>query len=134
MSKRYYLCTIIGDGSEEEPFRPAVASLDVSWVSLDKPNPEGGPPLLPWALVLVATANHAACQAISGVDALPDFPLDARMSAMSAAARTDMLDALAARGISTAALSLSDGYRELINSIGNLLQPGFSVENFDVQE
>ncbi len=33
MSTRYYLCPLIGDGTEDNPYRPKVALYSVQWQS-----------------------------------------------------------------------------------------------------
>ena len=60
--KRFYLCPVIGDGSEENPFRPAVAEYDVQW-SCAIASGEDGRPLQAMCVVEVGADDHAALQA-----------------------------------------------------------------------
>jgi hypothetical protein len=127
MAKRYYVCDVIGDGSEENPFRPVVADLGVNWVgevSADNTR----------AFVLVNAVNHAAIIAHTRINALPDFPLDGKINAMQTAARNAMNNALTRRGFSVAGIDNADGYRDVIRSVGRSLNPNFNENNFDVAE
>lgn len=138
MAKRYYLCNIIGDGTDSMPtattgaFRPSIADLGVSWVGTIPSDPITGRPLYSWALVLVNTDNHARVIETPGVDALPDFPLDGKVNAINNVTRTKMDAALNRRGINPAFVSNSDGYRDVIRGIGKTLEASFDENNFDV--
>lgn len=139
MVKRYYICDIIGDGNGDAmpspttgSFRPAIADLGVSWVGSIPSDPVTGHPLHKWALVLVNTDNHARLIATPGVDALPDFPLDGKVNAINNMTRSRMDNALSKRGINSAFISNSDGYRDVIRGLGRTLEPSFDENNFDV--
>lgn len=138
MAKQYYLCDIIGDGTDSIPtkttgsFRPSIADLGVSWVGSIPSDPVTGRPLYPWTLVLVDTDNHARVIAVPGVDALPDFPLDGKLNAVNNTTRTKMDAALSRRGINPAFVSSSDGYRDVIRGIGKTLDASFDENKFDV--
>lgn len=134
MSKRYYICDIIGDGTEDNPYRPAVADLGVAWVG-DIPTGPDGHPTSTWALVMVATQNHGPVRARQGVDALPEFPLDGKVSAINAATKTAMENALSRRNLpANTIVDGKDGYRDVIRAIGRANAPGFDENNFDVAE
>lgn len=138
MAKRYYICDIIGDGSDVPPtpttghFRPIIADLGVSWVGTIPSDPATGRPLYSWALVMVNTENHARVIEVSGVDALPDFPLDGKVNAINNMTRSRMDAVLNKRGINPAFVSNSDGYRDVIRGIGKTLEASFDENNFDV--
>lgn len=132
MSKRYYLAEIIGDGSESNPYRPAVAEYNVAWVGAIDSDPDTGKPLHSNTIVLVETDNHARLRADSRIDPLPDFALDGKMTAINTAARKGMLTALTKRGFSTAATNNADGYRDALQQIGRQRSAVFDINNFDV--
>lgn len=132
MSKRYYLCDIIGDGSEYNPYRPAVADHGVAWVGVIESNPETGAPIHSDTIVLVETDNHAKLRADNRIDALPGFVLDGKMTAINSTARTAMNAALSRRKFSTSSINNADGYREALQQIGRQRSPQFNIDAFDV--
>lgn len=132
MSKRYYLADIIGDGTETNPYRPAVADHGVAWVGVIDSDPETGAPLHANTLVCVETENHAKLRADTRIDPLPDFALDGKLTAINTAARNGMLKALTKRGFSTAAINNADGYRDALQQIGRQRGAVFDINNFDV--
>lgn len=132
MSKRYYLCDIIGTGSDMDPYRPVVADYGVAWVGVIESNPETGAPIHADTLVLVETDNHAKLRADSRIDALSDFVLDGKMNAINSAARTAMSAALSRRKFSASSINNADGYREALQQIGRQRSPQFNIDAFDV--
>lgn len=131
MSKRYYVCDVIGDGSEESPYRPKIADQNVARVtqmSFD----DSGTLTKPWALVLVDTINHARLSALPGIDQLPDVSLDIKKSAISTASRSQLSSMLSRRDISSVNISSTDSYKNIINDIGKSLDASFTADNFDV--
>lgn len=134
MSKRYYISPIIGDGSEFNPFRPKVADYGVSWAGSIPSDPNTGQPLSTWALVVVNAKNHAALLADDAINALPDFPLDGKVSSVHTATKNNMIAKMKKRGINTAFIDSTDGYREVIRGVGKILDPQFDENNFDVAE
>lgn len=130
--KRYYLSPIIGDGSESDSFRPKIADYGVSWVGVIPSDPVTGRPLHEFALVLVEAVNHAAILADTTIDALPDFPLDGKVSAINTATKNRMISTLERRGIDTSFVSNADGYRDMIRGIGKGLDLNFDENHFDV--
>jgi hypothetical protein len=133
MSKRYYLCDVIGDGTEYNPFRPAVADANVSWVGDIPVDLQTGQPLYAWALVLVATDKHQSLRSDSRINALPDFPLDGRMNAINNAAAAGLTTALQKRGISVN-WGGTAGYRDVLQEVGRRNNANFNIDNFDVAE
>lgn len=133
MAKRYYISPIIGDGSENNPYRPKVADHGVAWSGAIPSGPDGKP-TSSWALVIVAAKNHAAIIADKDIDDLPEFPLDGKVSAIQTQTKNAMKSKMEKRGISTAFVDGTDGYREVIRGIGRQLEPTFDENNFDVAE
>src|SRR5512143_3876710 len=109
--KRYYLCKILGDGTENNPFRPAVAAHKCNWTAAI-PTGEDGKPLFPNCLALVAAVDHADILADKDCDGLPDYPLDAKMSAMHGPTKTALIAQANARGVAINP-DAADGYREV---------------------
>jgi hypothetical protein len=134
MSKRYYLCDVVGDGTRDNPFRPAVANLGVNHVAVIPSDPATGRPLANWCLVMVSTNNHASVQALSGVDTLPDVSLDTQWNSVDKGKSDAAKVALTRRGIGLPSISPGDGYRVFLRGIGRQLQPDFVEDNFDVAD
>ena len=130
--KRFYLCDIIGDGTEDNPFRVAVANLNVAWVATIPSDPVTGRPLFDWAIVRVAAGNHS--EIIKICDALPDFPMDGKVTGINLSTKAAMKSKVKARmGGNVAWIDNTDGYREVIRTIGKHLSPDFDENNFDVE-
>ena len=89
---------------------------------------------LAWALVLVASRDHAAVRNAPGVDSLPDFPLDGKVSSINTVTKNAMLARLTARKISRTFIDNTDGYREVIRGIGRQLEPDFDENKFDIAD
>lgn len=138
--KRYYICDIYGNGDidgdgtpQTGPYRPAVADLGVAWVGAIPTGPDGRP-LYAWALVLVASNDHAKLRNAAGVDPLPDFPLDGKVSSINTATKNAMLARMTARNINRSFVDNTDGYREVIRGIGRQLEPSFDENKFDIAD
>lgn len=143
--KRYYVCKIIGDGGRTDPddvYRPAVEDLrdklKDGWSAVMPPSdPQTGAPLLPWCLVIVASADHTKF-AHPDVDPLPDFPLDGKVNAINNATRNAVKAKLKLRGLPAALVDgwfeQSDGYRETIRGIGQHINSDFHEDRMDVKE
>lgn len=131
MAKRYYLCDIVGDGSEDNPFRPAVADYNVSYVMACDSDATGRP-IHADAMVLVNAEDHAQLRGKPGIDPMPDFALDGKMSAINNVVRTQMINALRRRGIDDSGIGNTDGYREALAQIGMQRAAAFNIDSFDV--
>jgi hypothetical protein len=139
--KRYYLCDIYGDGNIDGentpttgPYRPAVADLGVAWVG-SIPTGQDGRPLHDWALVLVASNDHAKLRGAKGIDPLPDFPMDGKVSAINQETKVAMKSAMTKRGLPASAIvDGKDGYREVVRTIGQALEPAFDENKFDIAD
>lgn len=134
MSKQYYLCDILPPDATDDSYRPAVAALGVSWTGII-PTGADGRPLHTWALVIVASRDHARVRAAQGVDPMPDFPLDGKVSAVNAGTTTAMKAALTRRGLAASSIvDGKDGYREVIRAVGKSLDAGFDENKFDIAD
>ncbi len=129
--KRYYLCDIIGNGSEENPFRVVVSDYGVSNVAVIPTHPATGLPLYSWALTKVSARSHANLRQIC--QPLPDYPMDGKVNGIHNATRAQMKADIEARTAKSATwVDGTDGYREVIRGIGRFLEPVFDENNFDV--
>jgi hypothetical protein len=131
--KRYYLCPVIGSGSIADTYRAGVSGHGGNYVAVIPTGPDGRP-LFPWALALVAAADHRPLTRDATLGPLPDVSLDIRMSALSQSAKAALDAALAKFGVDPAALVQNDGYREFVRSLGQALDAGFVETNFDVSD
>lgn len=135
MAKRYYLCDLIGDGSINNPYRPAVANLGVNYVAEFPPqDPQTGQYLGATCLVLVSTNDHARVKQLNTVDELPDVSLDVEWNAVDRSRRNQAEAALARRGLQRPSVSPGNGTRVFIRGIGRMLNPNFNEDNFDVSD
>lgn len=131
--KRFYLCDIIGDGDEFNPYRPAVADYGVAWVALIPSDQSTGRPLFDWTLVRVAAPNHSTL--VKVCDPMPDFPMDGKVSGINQATKATMKANIRARMGGTAGwVDNTDGYRDVVRGVGQHLYPQFNENNFDVAE
>ena len=133
MAKRYYICDILGDGSSDNPYRPAVADMGVNHVAAFPPNNASGGYDRMTCLVLVNAANLARLNADPRTRPMPEFPLDGKLNAIQTPAVSAMESMLAERGF-TKTWANSDGYRSVIRSVGKQLDDNFHEDNFDVSE
>lgn len=72
LAKRRYLCDLIGDGTEDDPYRPKIADCNVSWVANVETDPETGRPVYLRCEVEVDADEdmHAALLADPQIEAL----------------------------------------------------------------
>lgn len=137
MSKRFYLTKVIW--SDEDGYIPKVRRPGVSfgWAmpsESDPQSPNFGKPLYEYALVLVGTADHTPLMNDPEIDAFPDFPVDGKWLSISDSARAQLVAALQNRGWDVAGIDNIDGYKEVIEWIGQQRVQGFTITTFAVTE
>lgn len=133
MSKRYYISDIIGDGlTPETAFRAKIQDEDLLGSQIIIPTNADGTPKFTWALCIVDAVNHAALTSVVGVDQLPEFPLDGKLSSISQNAKNKLDFAISRVGVAVNT-NQSTGYRDVIDQVGKNLIPSFNVDNFDAQ-
>lgn len=138
MAKRYVIGPVVGSGTLGNPYRAKVADICPA-VSVIPSNPDGSPKYN-FALSLVSTDNLAAVLAITNLYALPDYALDGRMDGMESNARTGLVQSVEAYDLDGNGLHLdathddSDGYRSVLEAIGEQFDPSFNLDHFDVSE
>jgi hypothetical protein len=134
MSKRYYIVPIVQYVNEDgfEAYRAKVPQ-GMSFVAEIPTGPDGRP-TSSWALVLVSAIDHLPLLEDPEIDPLPDFPKDAKVSAMHQATKQAMRAALVRRGVGGGSADNADGYRDVLRAIGRRLNPDFHEDRFDVSE
>jgi len=134
--KRYYLCPIIGAGTDLDPYRLAIQDYpDTPFEMGEIPvDPETGIPTVKWGLVLVGGKYHGKFVKDAHMKPLPDYPLDGKVSGIHTLTKNKMLSDMESLGIDTAFVGNADGYREVIRGLGRQINPGFDENDFDVNE
>ena len=91
---RYYLCPVIGRGTENEPFRAKVADANVKRVSAVIKSNSDGKPTFPWTIVRVDATNFSEVETMDGVTRLgTKTTLDTALSlAQKSAIKTKLRD------------------------------------------
>ena len=125
MAKRYYLCDVVAKQQEDGSTAnvAVIADYDVSFVAVTGSGQ---------ALCLVNADNHTQLLNDNRIDALPIFPLDAKISAMHITSKNEMMSNLTKRNFSTGLISPDDGYRDVIKNIGKSLTLAFDENNFNI--
>lgn len=135
MSKRWYISPVIGDGTWENPYRPAIREALTEngaggvWEIASNPD---GTPKFPFALCRVGAINHGPLAGVANVDQFPDITLDSTLSVLTANQRNALLNFLSKRGISTTGLTTSATFREVLDRVGKYLNASFNADAFDV--
>lgn len=129
--RRYYLCAMIGNGSEESPYRPKVANYNVSWSAVVSHNADGTL-RFPWAFVIVNTIDHTALLADNQIKALPDVSLDLTVGDLSAAVKQAALNAMTNWSIDTSKVKNTTTIRQVLRYLGRHHVIDFDENRFDV--
>ena len=122
--KRHYLCDVIGDGTEDSPYRPAIADREKTWAVSSIPSDASGRPTADWTLVRVEADDHAALEA--EFDALPDMPMSERLSTLTAVNKTRLRDMLTQRGVNASVVTNASSFADVLLRIGRALDPAFN--------
>lgn len=137
MSSRYYLAPLAQNSKGQ--WRPSLLD-SAAWASEVSPEIDvmtsgftDGQPHIPWCFCAVDAQNHQALSEVVGIDLLPDYPLDGRMSAMPQATRASLDASLEARSVDTSGVTGGDAYRDLLGAIATHLgNTGFDADAFTV--
>lgn len=125
MSKRYYISKIeiieTDEGREVRCVAGKYGTLVAQNIELD----QNGDPIADWALCVLESDNHAAAIADKDVTPLPQYSLDAKVSAMHTPTKSAMVNAFKARGITTDWIGNADGFREVVRTLGKMHNPAF---------
>lgn len=141
MAKNYYLSEVIQADYGEGPVwttraadilrsRRIARGVDYAISQVIPTGPDGNPTST-WAFCIVDSPEHAELRADTAVDELPAFPFDAQLTAMAAFVRTKLRGFLTRRGIAHGDLDDTVSYRRVLERIGDTLQSGFNLNNFD---
>jgi hypothetical protein len=130
--KQYYLCPLLGDGTDGNEYRPAVADINVDHVAWVPTDAVTGRPTKPWALILASAVDHTAITALAGVEPLPNAGLDQSWGSLSSGAKLRAITAMQARGIDTSVIQAGTPLREVLRLIARACGDGFSENRFDV--
>lgn len=140
---RYYLCKIIGDGGPPpsgSPYRAAIEDVidpATGFAAFEFKRligtDESGQPLRPWCLVHARGARHSLVIGNPDIDPLPVFGLDSKILSMHTPTKNKMGADMQARGINTAFVALSDGYRDVLTHLGKLHDPAFELDDFLIE-
>lgn len=133
--KRYYVCKMIEQPEGE--FYPAIHVVVDPQTGLRAFTYTAAVPELPQGascLVLAAGKDHRLAANVQGIDPLPDYALDVKVSSMHVPTKMAALARLQAHGVNVSALSNADGYRDLIRATGRTFDPGFHEDKFDVSD
>lgn len=128
--KRYYLSPVHGPDAFDDGYHAAITHYGVNVSAAFGPNPSAQS----FVLCIVGAANQAPLLADNTLDALPDFPKDAKMSAMQNATKARFRQVLTRRGFDPAIADNADGYRDALRAIGQTFAPGFNEDSFDVRD
>lgn len=97
--KRYFIADIIGDGSDTDEYRAAVAVYPVNWAAEVPWNDAENRPLNNWTVAEVNGGDMSGFEGDSRIDPLPVCELDSSVSEINALQLEAMRAALQRRGI-----------------------------------
>lgn len=115
----FYLCHIIGDGSEEDPYRAYIANYPVNWVMTGKVG-QGA---------LVYVSNPIEALAFDNMIYKLSRNLD---STFSLSEWESLTETLRARGLSPEEYDPNRTVKEAIIWIGKVFDPAFDLDHFYV--
>ena len=130
--KRYVITHLIEVYDENEGSivrKPDLPADVTNWVAAVPQGANAGE----WVLVKAAGRDLRSLNTHPDIEVLPDFPHDAKISAMGKTAKDKMFNGIA-RVAPLLNLDGVDGYRDVIRRLGQSRQPTFHEDNFDVAE
>jgi hypothetical protein len=142
MAKRFYFCGLLGDGSEESPYRTKFHEMGVQGVKyLDMrayPQIEDGY-MVVWGEI--SDSDHATAILDASVTYLPFenlagtvLPLSSALSNVPAAKRNIITDAFTARGIPTTGIALSWTIAQALQLLRRRMMLGLLLSNLDFDD
>lgn len=117
VSRIFYLCSIVGDGTPSvpppgNPYRAKIADYGVPYMAAAIPsNPATGAPVFPWTIIVIPSeAETVAIQNDNQLRRIPPGRLDRTLTSPQ---RNALLNFIAEHGISMT-IAASDTVREII--------------------
>jgi hypothetical protein len=117
----YYISPVIGSGTRDDPYRPAIAAVATAWAALI-PTLTVGTPAQTWSLVQATVPATATLP--PSVIALPDVSLSTPISLLSADQQLAVQQALQAAKVT---VSASATVGDVIVALGQKLVPSFDL-------
>lgn len=116
--ERYFLADIIGDGTEENEFRPSVANYyDLGWSAEQPADTQTGRPLNDWCLVKITQGDLTPLVQDPSVDALPNCPLATPINQIDPDQLAGMREALTRRKIGSAIIETAGDFGGVLAAI-----------------
>lgn len=147
MAKRYAICPVIGTGQPGDNIRSAADDLSLTYsnavIPIHLSGPDIGQAKYGFTVTIVATANLGAVVALSNAYVFPDITRDSKLSTMSNADYTAMLQNLPAYDLDGNGLHFDVSWVtpdhtlfDLILGLIQQLDPNYPnhLNNFDAQE
>lgn len=138
--KRYMISPIIGAGTDDNPYRAAVADSGAASNAIIPSQPTGEPKFN-FAFCYVGAVNLLPALQTANSFAFPDYSLDGRMDGMAPDQRANMVQSVEAYVLNAANLHfdldfITDAmsYRDVLTNIARQLEPAFTINAFGVGE
>ncbi len=139
LSRRYYLCAVVGDGKTlQTSYRAKLPAGIAAHVALIPSSPTTGAPLFAWCLAQVKAdaATHAAIAADAQTDPIPPLGLEERpVDFLTVPQQAAFATRLQNRGLTAAQAQAALGMalRQLVRALGRRLLAGFDESQFGVK-
>jgi hypothetical protein len=117
----YYISPVIGTGTRDDPYRPAIAAVATAWAALI-PTLTVGTPAQTWSLVQATVPANAILP--PSVIALPDVSLSMPLRLLSADQQLAIQKALQVANVT---VSASATVGDVIVALGRTLVPSFDI-------
>lgn len=138
--KRYMIGAVIGAGTDNDPYRSALAIPGIECNSIIPSNPTGHP-LFDFAFCYVGAVNLLPALQTANSFAFPDYSLDGRMDGMAPDQRLAMVQSVEAYVLNAEDLHfdcdfITDAmsYRDVLTNIARQTEPAFTINAFGVGE
>lgn len=130
MPVRRYISPVVGDGTDELPYRLKLADFPMRGHVATIPSNPDGTPKFGWGLAVVAAtaAEHDAIAADAQIRQFPDIPLDAPVSTLSGQQRTRIRNFLEERGLDTAWITNATLFRQIVRFVGKHLSANYEED------
>lgn len=123
--KRWAVCKMREVAPSE--WEPAIAAHDCAWRIIHL-----GLPV--WVLCQFAATSITAISNDVNIKILPDLTYDTTWGTLNSAARNKAINELQGAGFTTTGIKTTSTIREVLNYIGQQIDPNFNCEAGDVKE